>query len=58
MPWSLKTTKIIRELGSGYFSKVFLSEDKHSGYVAIKTGCIQQENYIKEVQQLAKFAEV
>ena len=40
MPWSLKTTKIIRELGSGYFSKVFLSEDKHCGYVAIKTGRI------------------
>ena len=34
---SLRTTKIIRELGTGYFSKVFLSEDKYHGYVAIKT---------------------
>ena len=34
---SLRTTEIIRELGTGYFSKVFLSEDKYQGYVAIKT---------------------
>ena len=34
---SLRTTKIIKELGTGYFSKVFLSEDKYHGFVAIKT---------------------
>ena len=35
--WSLTTTKIIKELGTGYFSKVFMSEDKYRGYVAVKT---------------------
>ena len=34
---SLRTTNIIKELGTGYFSKVFLSEDKYHGFVAIKT---------------------
>ena len=40
--WSLQTIKIIKELGSGYFSKVFLSENKSHGYVAIKTGEISK----------------
>ena len=35
---SLKTIKIVREIGAGYFSKVYLAEDKKFGYVAIKTG--------------------
>ena len=35
--WSLTTTKIIKELGTGHFSKVFMSEDRYEGYVALKT---------------------
>lgn len=35
--WSMKTLMIIKQIGSGYFSKVFLSEDKSHGFVAIKT---------------------
>ena len=35
--WSMKTLTIIKQIGSGYFSKVFLSEDKSNRFVAIKT---------------------
>ena len=40
--WSLKTIKIVREIGAGYFSKVYLAEDKKFGFVAIKTGEISK----------------
>ena len=40
--WSLKTIKIVREIGAGYFSKVYLAENKKLGFVAIKTGEISK----------------
>ena len=46
--WSLTTTKIIKELGTGCFSKVFMSEDKYHGYVAIKTA---QPSYSEMAQR-------
>jgi len=35
--WTLKTTSIIKELGKGYYSKVYLAQDAKTGFVAIKT---------------------
>ena len=35
--WTLQNTSIIKELGKGFYSKVYLAQDKRYGYVAIKT---------------------
>ena len=40
--WSLKTIKIVKEIGAGYFSKVYLAENKKFGFIAIKTGEISK----------------
>ena len=35
--WSLRTTSIVKELGKGYYSKVYLAQDIKNGFVALKT---------------------
>ena len=35
--WSLRTTCIVKELGKGYYSKVYLAQDIKNGFVALKT---------------------
>ena len=35
--WSLRTTSIVKELGRGYYSKVYLAQHHKNGFVALKT---------------------
>jgi len=35
--WSLTTTSIVKELGQGFYSKVYLAQDVKHGFVALKT---------------------
>ena len=35
--WSLRTTSIVKELGRGYYSKVYLAQHLKNGFVALKT---------------------
>lgn len=35
--WSLRTTCIVKELGHGFYSKVYLAQDSKSCFVALKT---------------------
>jgi len=35
--WTLKTTSIVKELGKGFYSKVYLAQDASCGFVALKT---------------------
>lgn len=35
--WSLRTTNIVKELGRGFYSKVYLAQDAQNGFVAVKT---------------------
>jgi len=35
--WSLRTTSIVKELGQGFYSKVYLAQDYKNGFVALKT---------------------
>ena len=35
--WSLRTTSIVKELGQGFYSKVYLAQDIKNGFVALKT---------------------
>ena len=35
--WTFKTTSIVKELGKGFYSKVYLAQDTKSNFVALKT---------------------
>lgn len=35
--WTLQTTSIVKELGRGFYSKVYLAQDNNAGFVALKT---------------------
>ena len=35
--WSLRTTSIVKELGRGFYSKVYLAQDLKGSFVAMKT---------------------
>ena len=42
--WTLQTTSIVKELGKGFYSKVYLAQDVKNGYVALKTTDIKKMN--------------
>ena len=46
--WTLKTTSIVKELGKGFYSKVYLAQDANNGFVALKTVDNQKTNNAEE----------
>ena len=42
--WSLQTSSIIKELGQGFYSKVYLAQDQKKSFVAIKTVQANRDN--------------
>jgi len=46
--WTLKTTSIVKELGKGFYSKVYLAQDVKNGFVALKTVDNQKTNNSEE----------
>ena len=46
--WTLQNKSIIKELGRGFYSKVYLAEDEKCGYIAIKTVDTKKTNKSEE----------
>ena len=46
--WSLRTTSIVKELGQGFYSKVYLAQDTKGVFVALKTVDIQKTSTAEE----------
>ena len=46
--WSLVTTSIVKELGQGFYSKVYLAQDTKGVFVALKTVDIQKTSGAEE----------
>ena len=46
--WSLRTTSIVKELGQGFYSKVYLAQDTKGVFVALKTVDIQKTSGAEE----------
>jgi len=46
--WTLKTTSIVKELGKGFYSKVYLAQDAQNGFVALKTVDNQKSHNYEE----------
>ncbi|XP_023330882.1 receptor-like tyrosine-protein kinase kin-15 isoform X2 [Eurytemora carolleeae] len=42
--WSIRNTSIVKELGRGFYSKVYLAQDPTYGLVALKTADGKREN--------------
>jgi len=46
--WTLKRISIVKELGKGFYSKVYLAQDVQNGFVALKTIDNQKTNSSEE----------